>query len=202
MLDVSTWNDEAFHTGNRLRSAHWVDDRLWWAGPRGIGILLDDGTLHFRQLTNRRAYFVGDDVVLHRRVDDRTFMVGYDAASLGNALTMSDGRDALDLHAHWTHEVSDRETTEAVGVARIDGNRAERGSHFHLQAYSSGRIEVLGGTPPLFLGAVNASSDIEEANELAVNTLAATETGDVVAVAREIVVSVYNLADTISGWEQ
>ena len=179
ILDVASWMDVAFSTNNRLRTAYWLDrDSILWTGPAGVGILGVDGTQEFVPMPHQRAYPAEHDVLLQRSIEDGTVVRAYTGAVFSG---FRGGR--LPAVAEWFSD-------PALGVAGVVRLDEELASPRYLQGYSSGRLELREGGDILWAG--DAMSQIEEVNGLDAIAFDATASGDVIAVARDVVVSIYS----------
>ena len=187
-------NDQVFSVGERIRTVHWLDNgALLWVGPRGAGLLME-GQNHFFPVTNRQAYTFGEELLVERFVESRGTVVGYNAGMWSARIeAQPESLDEAVAPGNVTTSWVAESRVDSAGIARV-GSAEGEGPLW--QAYSSGELELRGRDGVLWFG--EAVSDIEEANGLPANAFAATPDGALVAVARDVVVSVYRLAEVVA----
>ena len=181
ILDPTTWRERAVTTNERLRAAYWLDsDTILFAGPGGLGMWRDGGGSYFVDLPHQRAYADGGEVMVLRFMEGGTQVMGY-LPRWSTAIPQEFLTAGTEL---WVADPA----LDTAGIVRLDPDAD--GQHTHLHGYTSGRLELRGADGSVW-GAAHAASRIAEVNDFDARTFDATATGDVIAVAREAVVSVY-----------
>ncbi len=191
ILDVDNDDTVMLTVDGRIRTVHWLGTgALLWAGPRGVGVVLGEER-YFAPVTNRGVYSFEDEVLLERFVEGAPAVVGYNAGEWATRIATepSATRGAVSLLTNGTEYRSTDRYADTAGIAR---GVTEDGTVWHLQADSSGELELRAGDGVVWAG--ETVSGIEEAAELPANVLAATPDGRQVAIARDVVVTVYDLA--------